>query len=141
MRDNRPSAALCTLLEEVGRAADLGELLWTLDRRLGALLAFDAIRIFRPGESDAAGEIRRVAGTRRPAFNRDPRRLPPPAPVYRSMLAAPLEDGDGVVGVLALYSLRAAAFSPEDLGAVLWIRAELARAIRKAMRAEEWVLA
>jgi GAF domain-containing protein len=141
MRDNRPSAALCTLLEEVGRAADLRELLCALERRLGALLAFDAIRIYRPGESDAAGEIRRGAGASRPAFSRDPRRLPPPAPVFRSMLAAPLEDGDGVVGVLALYSVRAAAFSPEDLGALLWIRADLTRAIRKAMRAEEWALA
>ena len=140
MRDNRPSPAVYELLEEVGRAADTRELLCTLGERLGAVLAFDALRVYRPSDSAPVGEIRRAGETRRPVFSRGARTGSPASPGFRSMLAAPLEDGEGVAGVLAIYSFEAAAFSPEDLGAVLWIRADLARALRKAMRAEATAL-
>jgi hypothetical protein len=52
------------------------------------------------------------------------------------MLAVPLDDGAGAAGVLALFSCEAGVFEPADLGALLWIRTDLARAVRKALRQE-----
>jgi GAF domain-containing protein len=150
MRNNRPSAALYDLLEEIGGAPDLEQALTILDCRLRRLLPFEALAVFlfRGGrlalaygsglESRAAGApdppvgeaiAGRVAKTRHPAFNLDPGRET--APSFRSMLAVPLEDGGDLAGVLALYS--ADAFQPVDLGVLLWIREDLARAVRHAL--------
>jgi diguanylate cyclase (GGDEF)-like protein len=155
MRDNRPSAALYELLEEVGNSTGLDETLGVLDRSLRRLLPFDALAVFLPGEERLAlayvsgGERRadcepeipigqaiagQVAETRRPAFNRDPRLEPGVDGAFRSMMAVPLDDGADVAGVLALYSADAGTFQPADLGVLLWIREDLARAVKHALQ-------
>ncbi|MGD0499013.1 MAG: hypothetical protein ABSC23_11315 [Bryobacteraceae bacterium] len=136
MRDNRPSAALYELLEEVGSSSRIDEMLSVLDRRLRGVLPFDALKIYLPGDSEGGGDAEYVAHTGRPAFNRDPRLNAGAECVFRSMLAVPLDDAAGAAGVLALFSCEAGVFEPADLGALLWIRSDLARAVRKALRHE-----
>jgi diguanylate cyclase (GGDEF)-like protein len=147
MRDNRPSAALYELLEKVGGSNGLAESLAVLDGSLRHLLPFDALAVFLPGEErltlayvsggqriplgeSIAGQ---VAETRRPAFNSDPRLKPGPEGEFRSMIAVPLDDGADLAAVLALYSADAGTFEPADLGVLLWIREDLARAVKHAL--------
>jgi GGDEF domain-containing protein len=155
----RPSAAFCRLLEEVGRASGLEETCSTLDRRLHELLPFHAMAVFLPSDGSLrpvytspgmllpAGSPGPAAGgdnavpvdaTRRPAFPGEPQPAPAePAAVesYGSMLAVPLDDGAEVVGVLSLYNQEQNLFSAQDLGVLLWIREDLARALRHALGA------
>jgi hypothetical protein len=49
------------------------------------------------------------------------------------MLAVPLDDGVELAGVLALYGADAGIFQPADLGVLLWIREDLARAVKHAL--------
>jgi GGDEF domain-containing protein len=154
MRDNRPSAALYELLADLGACGGLDATLALLDARLRRLLPFDAMVVSLPrpgglwpvyvspsaqglghGPVDAAARAiaGAVAATRRPAFNRDP------APeaggrAYRSVLAVPLDDGPDLVAVLGLYSFERGVFLPADLGVLLWMKADLARAINHALR-------
>jgi diguanylate cyclase (GGDEF)-like protein len=153
MRNYRPSAALYELLEKVGGSNGLDETLGVLDDSLRQLLPFDALAVFLPREERltlayVSGGKRRgdckppnpigqaiagqVAETRRPAFNRDPRIEPGLDGEFRSMIAVPLDDGADVAGVLALYSADAGTFQPADLGVLLWIREDLARAVKHA---------
>lgn len=153
MRNNRPSAALYELLEEMGGSSGLEQALATLDRRLRRLLPFEALAVFLFSEDRlalaygsgiqppaAAEEIPvgqaiagRVAETRRPAFNLDPRPEAGPDGRFRAMIAVPLDDGAELAGVLALYSADAGVFQPADLGVLLWIREDLARAVKHAL--------
>ena len=153
MRDNRPSAALYQLLVDLSACECLDAALALLDCRLRRLLPFEAMAVFLPdshglwpvyesspaavpGNLTGAGPAQAMAGavaaTRRPAFNRD---LAGEAGggVYRSVLAVPIEDGPELAAVLALYSAEHGAFLPEDLGVLLWIRADLARAIKHSL--------
>ena len=146
MRNNRTSAALYELLEKVGGSNGLDETLDVLEQSLRRLLPFDALAVFLPGEERLtlaymSGERRAPAGdaiagqvaeTRRPAFNRDPCPAPGADGEYRSMIAVPLDDGADVAGVLALYSAEVRTFQPDDLGVLLWIREDLARAVKHA---------
>jgi diguanylate cyclase (GGDEF)-like protein len=155
MRNNRPSAALYELLEKMGGSNGLDETLGVLDQSLRQLLPFDALAVFLPSEerltlayvsggepcADCAPRIPigqaiagQVAETRRPAFNRDPRLKPELDGEFRSMIAVPLDDGAEVAGVLALYSADAGTFRPADLGVLLWIREDLARAVKHALQ-------
>ncbi len=147
MRDPRPSAALYDLLEEVGASRDPLSAFSSLDRRLRLVLPYDAMALFTPGaerpmpayasgpEGPPGVEIAaHVAQTRRPAFNCNPHALHR-GEVYRAMLAVPLEDESGIIGVMALYSLKPGVFEAADLGVLLWIRAELARLLRGPLAA------
>lgn len=153
MRNNRPSAALYELLEKVGGSSGLEETLGVLESSLRQVLSFDALAVYLPGEEKlklayVSGErgtlgsqqypagraiAGQVAETRRPAFNRDPRAQPGSEGEFRSMIAVPLDDGSDLAGVLALYSAEISPFQPEDLGALLWIREDLARAVKHAL--------
>jgi diguanylate cyclase (GGDEF)-like protein len=154
MRNNRPSAALYELLEEIGGAASLEQALAVVDRRLRRLLPFEAMAVFllrdsrlalayiSGQESGAAFEpdtpvgqtiAGQVAQTRHPAFNLDPGREAGAKGPFRSMLAVPLDDGAELAGVLALYSADAGVFVPADLGVLLWIREDLTRAVKHAL--------
>ncbi len=146
MRNNRPSAALYELLEKVGESNGLDETVDVLEESLRQLLPFDALAVFVPDDERLklaymSGERRvpagdaiagQVAETRRPAFNRDPCPAPGADGEYRSMIAVPLDDGADVAGVLALYSAEVRTFQPDDLGILLWIREDLARAVKHA---------
>jgi len=153
MRDTRPSAALYELLTELGGCASLDATLALLDNRLRRLLPFDAMALFLPlsnglwpvyvspsaqglgclpGVGMAPALAGTVAATRRPAFNRDPRQEPGGC-AYRSVLAVPLDEGAELAAVLALYALEHGVFEPADLGVLLWMRADLARAIQHAL--------
>jgi diguanylate cyclase (GGDEF)-like protein len=155
MRNNRPSAALYELLEEVSSSNGLAETLGVLNHSLRRLLPFDALAVFLPREEQltlayVSGEEPRaacdprvpvgqaiagqVSETHRPAFNLDPRLKPGLAGEFRSMIAVPLEDGADMAGVLALYSADVHTFQPADLGVLLWIREDLARAVKHALR-------
>jgi diguanylate cyclase (GGDEF)-like protein len=148
MRNVRPSAALYELLEKIGGSNGLADTLGVLDQSLRQLLPFDALAVFVPGEErltlayasggDQSVDCHAIAGqvaeTRRPAFNRDPRPEPGLDGEFRSMIAVPLDDGADVAGVLALYSADACTFQPDDLGVLLWIREDLARAVKHALR-------
>jgi hypothetical protein len=148
----RPSAGLCRLLEDVGGASGLEEACSTLDRRLHELLPFHAMAVYAPvdgrlrpvygspGTAGGEGMAGWVAATRRPAFHRDPpcpSEEPAANQAYGSMLAVPLDDGPDLVGVLSLYSRERNAFGPQDLGVLLWIREDLARAVRHALDGRE----
>ena len=152
MRNNRPSAALYELLAKVGGSNGLAETLDVLEQSLRQVLPFDALAVFLPSEGRltlvyASGGgacipmghaiAGQVAETRRPAFNCDPRQAPGLAGEFRSMLAVPLDDGAEVMGVLALYSAEAGTFQPDDLGVLLWIREDLARAVKRARPRED----
>jgi diguanylate cyclase (GGDEF)-like protein len=148
MRNVRPSAALYELLEKIGGSNGLADTLGVLDQSLRQLLPFDALAVFLPGEErltlayasggDQSVDCHAIAGqvaeTRRPAFNRDPRPESGVGGEFRSMIAVPLDDGADVAGVLALYSADACTFQPDDLGVLLWIREDLARAVKHALR-------
>lgn len=148
MPDIRPSAALYDLFQEIGESDGLEPTLAMLDRRLRRLLPFDAMSVSLPrggrlapvyasgGASLPAAVPGQVAQTRRPALNRDPGPADGPGrdARFRSALAIPLDDGAELVGVLALYGVEAEVFQPADLGVLLWIRAELARAVKHALR-------
>jgi diguanylate cyclase (GGDEF)-like protein len=155
VRNNRPSAALYELLEEVGGSTGLVETLDVLDHGLRRLFPFDELAVFLPGPERltlayVSGAERRadfeagipigqaivgqVSETHRPAFNRDPRLKPALDGEFRSMIAVPLEDGADVAGVLALYSAEVCTFQPADLGVLLWIREDLARAVKHALQ-------
>jgi diguanylate cyclase (GGDEF)-like protein len=148
MRNKRPSAALYELLEKVSGTSGLDEALDVLDQSLRQLLAFDALAVFLPGEDRLtlaymSGERRvpagdaiagQVAETHRPAFNRDPCPASGADGAYRSMIAVPLDDGADMAGVLALYSAEVRTFQPDDLGVLLWIREDLARAVKHAQQ-------
>jgi GGDEF domain-containing protein len=124
MRDNRPSAGLYELLEEVGASNGVEETLSSLDRNLRRLLPFDAMSVYllredrlrpayRSSAADAAGE--------RPS-------------TYKSSLSVPLDDGADLIGMLALYSAESGAFHPTDLGVLLWLREDLSHALKNAIR-------
>ena len=148
MRDPRPSEVLYELLEEIGAPRDLCGSFALLDRGLRRVLPFDAMSVFVPGDDrlvpvygscgggvPGIGIAGRVAETGRPAFNRDPQAEGEEGGVFRSMLAVPLDDDRGFVGVMALYSRDAGGFEAADLGVLLWIRVELARALRRSLAA------
>jgi hypothetical protein len=147
MLEPRPSAALYDLLEELGASGGLDETLGALDQRLRRLLHFDVMSVYLPQDGRLARAYSsggatgpplvaaQVAETRRPACNRDPGADSRSAVRFRSSLAIPLDNGTEMVGVLALYSAESGVFEPADLGALLWIRAELARAVKHAREA------
>jgi hypothetical protein len=147
MLEPRPSAALYDLLEEIGASGGLDATLGALDERLRRLLRFDVMSVYLPeggrlaraySSGGAAGPplvAAQVAETRRPAFNCDPGPGSSGAVRFRSSLAIPLDSGTEMVGVLALYSAESGVFEPADLGALLWIRTELARAVKHAQEA------
>jgi len=142
------------LLEEVGGSTGLIETLDVLDDSLRRLFPFDSMSVFLPQEErltlaySSGGErpadcrprlpigqaiAGQVSQTHRPAFNRDPRLKPALDGEFRSMIAVPLDDGSEVAGVLAFYSADVCTFQPADLGVLLWIREDLARAVKHAL--------
>ena len=138
MRDPRPSIALYELLEEIGASSDLRGSVSALDLRLRRVLPYNVMAVFLPAanglipayvsaEPGPTGleMVKQVVETRRPAFS-------------RSMLAVPLDDDAGFVGVLTLYSSQPEVFEAVDLGVLLWIRAEMAQIVRRALAARDF---
>jgi diguanylate cyclase (GGDEF)-like protein len=151
---------LSRLLEELGNSLDVSETMFTLDRGLSQIVAFDAIvvyllrdgrlvPVYARGENaqlfssvdleHGAGAIAWSARKRAPLLNGDPSAEPGyahnPARTrpLRSVAAAPLEDGGEMVGALALYRSEPDAFESPALGALLAVRDKAWRAIQNAL--------
>ncbi len=153
MRENQPSAVVYELLADLGACVGLDATLALLDSGLRRLLPFDAMVVFlprqdglfpaytspsahgscHPRKNGAAALAGTIAAMRRPVFHSNSAQESGGEP-YRSVLAVPLDDGPELAAVLALYALEHGVFQPEDLGVLLWMRADLARAIRHALR-------
>ena len=160
----REAEVFFQLSRDLGSSLKLEETLETLPERLESLIAFDCLAVYT--ESDevltpvhATGVDRNVlaslripvgeglsgwvAENNKPIVNGNPavesgyQDFPRASSTLRSALAVPLEGTSGVIGVLALYSKKLAAFSQDDLRVVSAISSRVGLAVENALKYRE----
>ncbi|MBV8906260.1 MAG: diguanylate cyclase [Acidobacteriia bacterium] len=155
---------LYELARDLGSSLSLNETLSVLDNRLKALIPYDAIAVYRKKENCLTpayvnGEGARllaaleipvghglsgcVAENGKPIVNGNAwieagdRSDSPGWIDLKSALAAPLENGAGITGVIALYRVDRDAFRQDHLRVLLAISPKISLAIENALKYEQ----
>ncbi len=160
----REAQMFFNLTRDLGSSLSLEQTVETLPERLGSLIEFDCLAVFTKrddklvpaqvvgvdrevfaaleipvgeGLSGWVAENDRAILNGNPAVEAGYMAVPTGLSTMRSALAVPLSGISGVIGILALYSRQAAAFSHEDLRIVTGISSRVGLAIENALKYRE----
>jgi diguanylate cyclase (GGDEF)-like protein/putative nucleotidyltransferase with HDIG domain len=152
------------LSQDLGNSLSLGETLSLLSMRLRKMIPYDSMAVFLVKNGKLIPELvsgdnyrllsslainvgeglcGKVAEGRKPVLNGDPEKEvgyvsdPAKFTTLRSALAVPLEGLNGVVGVLAMYSAEADAFSADHLRILLAVSSKIALSVENALKYQQ----